>query len=386
LAETFLKPPSSDNRRPWGWVVGLLLLVVSPSSAADEHPVWGNRRAAAHLEKGELDAAESALQKARFADPGNPRVSANLGTILYRKRDFVGAARAFERAADRADDEKLRAGAYHNLGNAHFRSGSFSEAVAAYQRSLALLEDAQTRFNLEVAQKRLQEQMTPPPNQDGSPSADAEKSSQNQQGKDQQHDPQGQGQKDPKSGQDQSQNGTPKDGQPGDGQKNQGQEGQKGQNQDVNQKESSGSEKEASPGETDSSQEKTSQDPSTPGEKSPEDQPSASASAELGEDPPADLQDVEPPTEARDGASPPPPEASQRARGMKNQAINPYRLEQILRQLEERENDLQLRYRREPKREDEEEMDPFFMDSRQLRDFFEGRRRPQRAPSEQPDW
>ena len=84
-----------------------------------------------------------------------------------------------------------------------------------------------------------------------------------------------------------------------------------------------------------------------------------------------------------------PPEASQRARGMKNQKLNPYLVEKLLKDLEEREKEVQLRYRNDPqRREDLEDMDPFFMDSDQLREFFQRRQgiKPKKPQSDEPDW
>ena len=85
----------------------------------------------------------------------------------------------------------------------------------------------------------------------------------------------------------------------------------------------------------------------------------------------------------------PPPDVSQRARGLKNQKLNPYLVEKLLKDLEEREKEVQLRYRNDPQRqEDLEEMDPFFMDQQQLREFFKRRQgvRPKKTPSDEPDW
>ncbi|MDN5279739.1 MAG: hypothetical protein PWR01_3704, partial [Clostridiales bacterium] len=78
------------------------------------------------------------------------------------------------------------------------------------------------------------------------------------------------------------------------------------------------------------------------------------------------------------------PDESQRARALKNRKLNPYMVEKILRELQEREKQAQLYYRNDPQRQ--EQLDPFEMDARQLQEFFRNRGR--RAPknNEEPDW
>jgi hypothetical protein len=87
---------------------------------------------------------------------------------------------------------------------------------------------------------------------------------------------------------------------------------------------------------------------------------------------------------------PPPPDASQKARALKNQKINPYLVEKLLRDMEEREKEVQRNYRRDPQRKGEmdELDDPFFMSHDQLRDFFERRsgRKPRPETQTTPDW
>ncbi|HEY9069792.1 MAG TPA: hypothetical protein VIV61_06010 [Candidatus Ozemobacteraceae bacterium] len=83
------------------------------------------------------------------------------------------------------------------------------------------------------------------------------------------------------------------------------------------------------------------------------------------------------------------PDESERARALRNRKLNPYQVERILRQMEEREREIQLRYRRDPRSEDIEDpfADPFFMDPERMREFMEGRRGSRkRTEPDTPDW
>lgn len=356
-------------------VILLLVLFWTGGEVLCAHPAFDSRRAEFFLENGRLEEAEAAWQRARLADPDNPAVHYNLGIVQYRRRQYQDAARSWEKALRTGQEQELRRKTLHNLGNATFRMGDFASAVSAYQSSLEISEDAQTRFNLEQAEKKLKEEME-------------RQKKQNQQ--DQQNQQQGQ------DGQQNQQNSDQKDGEQskkGDQQKGDQQKGdqQNGDKQPGDQQNAADKEKDNS-GQS-SSQDQDGKDRAEQDKKNGKD-PSgqekggnASETQEVAGADESKREDVSMGEPSEKG--PPPPEASDLARNLKHQKVNPYRIEKILKDHEEREKEVQKRYRREPTRSDGDEIDPFFMSPEELHDFFERRRtgKPrQQEKQDGPDW
>jgi len=325
------------------------------------------------LEKGRLEEAESCLQKARFADPADPRISYNLGIINFRKRDYSGAISYWNGALQKAQDPKLRSDILHNIGNAAYRTGNYAYAVEAYKSSLEIEENQLTRYNLEQAQRKLKEEIEQREREEQKNGQTSQPSSDKQEGKDSDRKSQGK-EKQGKEGE--------KSGESGNNGRN---DQQQAQQQGKNGKQSQTSEKQDSDTKNAKQPDSTQATP-TASDTRRQIEPNASDSAqlEMGEE---DRKDLAIPKEKKETI--PPAEASQRARGLKNQKLNPYLVEKILKELEEREKQVQLRGRNEPRRRDnfDEMFDPFFMDPEELRDFMEMRQgnRP-KTPSDKPDW
>ncbi len=383
----------ASRRRRALFLAGLVLgglLWCAGGPAAGAHPADDVAWAQAALAKGDLEAAEAALHRARFADPDDPRLLYNLGVVQYRKRNYLDAARSFAEAARAAPDPAARADALHNLGNAAYRAARFQEAIGAYQASLDLREDAMTRYNLEQARKRLQEEMErraqtqpdQPSPTGGQPGQDQPQGGQansspggegsSQGGQDRQPSGQGESKQDGQS----AEQRADQSGQQGpDGQAGQPQTGPSGQDQASR---------------PDGASPKPGDQARTPDSRVGTDTPEmglGSDTAEVGPEGEKERQDLA--MAQPDREKPPPADISQRARAMKNIKLNAYAVEKLLRDLEEREKEVQRRYRRDPQRDDslDEEFDPFFMTPDQLRDFIDRRSGRRAQPkSDSPDW
>jgi tetratricopeptide (TPR) repeat protein len=97
------------------------------------------------------EAFAAALNRA----PDHPLLNFNYGAALYKQGDIAGAQKAFE-AALAADDPTLKRDAYYNLGNALFLAEKYQEAIEAYKEALKLSpEDRESKYNLELAQRKL---------------------------------------------------------------------------------------------------------------------------------------------------------------------------------------------------------------------------------------
>ena len=134
----------------------------------------------------------------------------NLGNSTYRQERYDEAISHFETAAESANNDAVKAQAYHNLGNAHFQAGKYKESVEAFKNALRLSPaDISTKQNLLRAIRKLsppQQQQQP---QQGENQDSQEQQQQNQDQNDQQQNNQQQQQQDQdqssKKQQDQSQ-------------------------------------------------------------------------------------------------------------------------------------------------------------------------------------
>lgn len=97
--------------------------------------------------------------KIQAQDPANSRLNYNLGIGLYRLGAFENAAFNFQQAAQKSQSAILKEKSLYNLGNSLFKKEDYETAIKAYEAALKIdTEDEDTKFNLELAKKKLQEQ------------------------------------------------------------------------------------------------------------------------------------------------------------------------------------------------------------------------------------
>jgi Ca-activated chloride channel family protein len=111
-----------------------------------------------HYTEGDHPQALASFEQAVASRPGDPRLRFNLADALYKNGRYQEAAAGFQALAADAGSP-LAAPARHNLGNALFQQGNYPGAVAAYRGALELApDDLDTRRNLELALRALEEQ------------------------------------------------------------------------------------------------------------------------------------------------------------------------------------------------------------------------------------
>jgi tetratricopeptide (TPR) repeat protein len=72
------------------------------------------------------------------------------------------AVQRFQESIQSTDNPDLKADAYYNLGNAFFQQQQFDESIKAYKESLKLRpSDTDTKRNLMLAMRQLQQQEQP---------------------------------------------------------------------------------------------------------------------------------------------------------------------------------------------------------------------------------
>lgn len=133
-------------------------------------------RAAGLTEKGtqlfdaqDYAGARDAYQQAVDADPEMEQALYNLGNAEFRLNEGDGADRTLTQAADMADKndgddaaaplaDGLDADAWYNVGNVRFAAGNFAGAIDAYKEALRRdPSDVDTKINLELALRNLQQ-------------------------------------------------------------------------------------------------------------------------------------------------------------------------------------------------------------------------------------
>ena len=278
----------------------------------------------------------------------NPEKIYNLGVEDYQKGEFENASKSFAKAVEVTKDSDLKFKSYYNLGNAEYKNKAFDKAVEAYKNALKIKKDYMAEHNLKKAQEKLeqkQEEDQKQDNNEGEQNEQNEKDKEGKEGKEGQEDQNGQ------KGE-QSQDGD------------KGQEGE--QSQDGEQSKDAEQGKDGEQGK-DNKESDENKDPGQNGENNKEEREQRQ-----------DVEMAEPGTQKE-------ADVSQKARAMKNIRANPYMIEKILKEMQQREADLQRRARNENTGQ-REEVDPFEMNAQELRDWMQNRGRPNPALSDEPDW
>ncbi len=185
----------------------------------------GNRAYA----RGDYPAALEDYRKAQVERPDLTMLNYNAGNVLHQQGDYQRAIGESQRAT-RGGDIDTRSRALYSIGSDYFRQGKLKEALEAFKNALRLdPSDLDAKYNVEVIQRRLDQQAQQQKQQDQSQA--------NQQGQQPQQPQQSQSQRGGQQGQQQSQqsqqgNQQGQQGQQGNQQgQQQGQQGQQAQGQ-----------------------------------------------------------------------------------------------------------------------------------------------------------
>lgn len=158
------------------------------------------------FDEGNYREAEIMYNKATQVNPNSPTANYNLALSLTKqlksadndsiKNDMTAHAFSlFELIPTLTKDSTLIAMAYHNMGNLKYENEAYKEAIDAYKQSLRHNpSDNDTRYNLRMAQLKLQEQQQQQDKnqqnqdqQDQKNQQDQDKQNQEDQNKDQQN-------------------------------------------------------------------------------------------------------------------------------------------------------------------------------------------------------
>lgn len=179
------------ERGRWGVRGRSLLLPILALLVASTGPGWADperkmRRGNSLYEREKYDEAIQAYREARLEAPESKGLWYNVGNALYRKGAFEEAVGEYGGAAS-APDKKVQEWTAYNTGNALYRGQQYQQAIEAYKQALRLdPNDVDAKFNLELAQDRLQEMQQQQQQQEQGEGQDQEQQQQ-EQGEQQDH-------------------------------------------------------------------------------------------------------------------------------------------------------------------------------------------------------
>lgn len=103
--------------------------------------------------------AEIEYRKSLTEKPGYYKGSFNLGDAMYLQENFEESGKLFSEVAELSNDKNVKATSFYNLGNSLLSEKKFKESIEAYKKSLRLNPaDADAKYNLQYARKKLNEQ------------------------------------------------------------------------------------------------------------------------------------------------------------------------------------------------------------------------------------
>jgi Ca-activated chloride channel homolog len=141
------------------FIAFLSIIILLPlNSFADKAYKLNKQGIEAYNQKRNEDSLKS-FTDALVERPGSPELLFNMGTALSASGKKKEAADELEKAASGFNDNKLKATARFNAGNAMMGAGDFNSAVNEYKQAVKLDQSSgDIKHNLEIALKKLREQ------------------------------------------------------------------------------------------------------------------------------------------------------------------------------------------------------------------------------------
>lgn len=111
------------------------------------------------VKDGNFPKAEGEYRKAIAKNPVNPTAKYNLANAYYNSEKYDEATHRYTEAAKIATARSEKHKAFHNQGNTYMEQKKYKEAVEAYKNALRNNpKDDETRYNLALAKKMLEQQ------------------------------------------------------------------------------------------------------------------------------------------------------------------------------------------------------------------------------------
>ncbi|GAA4279433.1 tetratricopeptide repeat protein [Aquimarina mytili] len=108
---------------------------------------------------GNFPKAEGEYRKAIAKNPVDPTAKYNLANAYYTSEKYDEATQRYTEASKSATSKEKKHKAFHNQGNTYMEQKKYKEAVEAYKNALRNNpKDDETRYNLALAKKMLEEE------------------------------------------------------------------------------------------------------------------------------------------------------------------------------------------------------------------------------------
>lgn len=149
-----------SRKKIWSYV-SVVLIIVLPNKLLAQNKDNNIYRGNAFYKKGQYEnAVEQYAKSIKPQKNGNDQIAKfNMGNALFKLNNKEQALQVYNEIGVKVQDKKMKAQAYYNAGNVCASDKKWQEAINYYKASLKNNpNDANTKYNLVYAQKKLQEQ------------------------------------------------------------------------------------------------------------------------------------------------------------------------------------------------------------------------------------
>ncbi len=117
--------------------------------------------------QGSFTDAEIDYRRALEGNARSTEAAYNLGNSLYKQQKLQEALEQYQAIVNNETDKNKLSKAWHNTGNVFLATGDLPKSIAAYKNALRNNpKDEETRYNLALAQKMLEDQQNEDQQQD----------------------------------------------------------------------------------------------------------------------------------------------------------------------------------------------------------------------------
>ncbi|NQV03653.1 MAG: tetratricopeptide repeat protein [Bacteroidia bacterium] len=137
-------------------IIGLIILTISGFAQKENRYLReGNRL----FEKGDYSGAEKDYRKVLELNKESLKGQFNLGTAVYQEKNFEESANIFAGLGEKSLGKTDKAEVFHNLGNSLLEGEQYEKSIEAYKQALLNNpNDLDSKYNLEYARMKLQQQ------------------------------------------------------------------------------------------------------------------------------------------------------------------------------------------------------------------------------------
>ena len=136
-------------------ILFILLSVQAFSQKENRYLREGNRS----FDKGDYSSAEKDYRKALEVNNESVKGQFNLGTAVYQEKNFEESANIFAGLEEKSSGKTEKAEVFHNLGNSLLEGQQYEKSIDAYKQALLNNpRDLDSKYNLEYARMKLQQQ------------------------------------------------------------------------------------------------------------------------------------------------------------------------------------------------------------------------------------